>query len=403
MPTRKEIYDSLRVKMEYAGFEFEAEQKPFFQNRKEVEFKFTHSGLIEKLEEDGYKVAARKFYLKPLTDEPDCEIGLVTGKSSPLYKNKRFIHPNSLDSFDSALAWVNQDQNPVLDRLLISIKEYVSKSSKAAGNNLDTFLLTWNPNKWAWTDLKECTKQLEAVGNLNRRWSCGNSKSIQQGDRVFLMRVGVEPRGIIGSGYAKSSYFVAPHWDGVEGKTAKYIDIEFDVLIDSEKSVLLDLDTLRNIDQKGLQQWFPQQSGISIRPDIVDGLESAWFNLIREHSFVLNDVDTEMHEKYKEGRARQVIQTSYERSPEARKRCLSYYGFSCRICWFNFEQYFGETGRGYIHVHHINPISEVGKEYNVDPINDLIPVCPNCHAMIHAKRPAFTIEEIKQIRESAFK
>lgn len=55
---------------------------------------------------------------------------------------------------------------------------------------------------------------------------------------------------------------------------------------------------------------------------------------------------------------------------------------------------------GFIHVHHINQISDIGKEYEVDPIKDLIPVCPNCHAMIHSKRPAFTIEEIKEIRKT---
>ena len=48
----------------------------------------------------------------------------------------------------------------------------------------------------------------------------------------------------------------------------------------------------------------------------------------------------------------------------------------------------------------VNQISDIGKEYEVDPIKDLIPVCPNCHAMIHSKRPAFTIEEIKEIRKT---
>ena len=72
------------------------------------------------------------------------------------------------------------------------------------------------------------------------------------------------------------------------------------------------------------------------------------------------------------------------------------------MCEFNFEDHFGEVGQGFIHVHHINQISDIGKEYEVDPIKDLIPVCPNCHAMIHSKRPAFTIEEIKKIRKTTY-
>ena len=51
-----------------------------------------------------------------------------------------------------------------------------------------------------------------------------------------------------------------------------------------------------------------------------------------------------------------------------------------------------------MYVHHINQISEMGGEYEIDPVKDLIPVCPNCHSMIHSKRPAFTIEELNEIR-----
>jgi 5-methylcytosine-specific restriction protein A len=58
------------------------------------------------------------------------------------------------------------------------------------------------------------------------------------------------------------------------------------------------------------------------------------------------------------------------------------------------------VGKGFIHVHHINQISEIGREYEIDPIKDLIPVCPNCHSMIHSKRPAFTIDEINEIRKN---
>lgn len=72
------------------------------------------------------------------------------------------------------------------------------------------------------------------------------------------------------------------------------------------------------------------------------------------------------------------------------------------MCDFNFEVYFGEVGKGFIHVHHINQISEIGEEYEIEPIKDLIPVYPNCHAMIHSKRPAFTIEEIKEIRKANY-
>jgi 5-methylcytosine-specific restriction protein A len=87
----------------------------------------------------------------------------------------------------------------------------------------------------------------------------------------------------------------------------------------------------------------------------------------------------------------------FERNPVARKHCIEKHGCICKICGFNFELKYGEIGKDFIHVHHIKPLSEIQDNYTVDPINDLIPVCPNCHAMIHRKTPAFTVDELKKI------
>lgn len=404
MSNRKNIYDSLKLKMEQVGFIFEVEQKPYLQNRKETELKFTHPQLIKRLENDGYKTRATKFYLKPLTDEMDCEIGFVTGKSSPLYKGELFFKPNSRDSFNSIPAWTNINNNKSLDNLLKSINDYLTTSSDIVEKGMNTFLFAWNPKRWNWVDLLENIEHLKTVGYVDERWSCGNSKSIKKGDRVFLIRLGQEPRGIMGSGYAKSSYYIAPHWNGSEGKSTNYIDIEFDILINPDKNPIFDKEYLEIIDENNIQQWFPQQSGISIKKEIVSALESNWFKFIRknryiQNSFISNDVITKIEETFREGKSKEIIQTSYERNPQARKMCLNFHKYSCKVCDYNFEKNFGEVGKGFIHVHHINQISEIGKEYEINPIKDLIPVCPNCHAMIHSKMPAFTIEEIKKIRE----
>lgn len=406
MMERKPIFDSLMLKMQEAGFQFEKTQKPHRQKRKENELVFIHPNLVKKFEQEGYKVNAHKFYIKPLTDEPDSEIGLVTGKTSPLHKLKEFNKPNTTDTHDDTPAWTNRESDFALDKLLKDIKGYLSRPSDIVDKNKNAFLFLWNPNLWDWMDIEETIDHLRNVGSVLRRWSCGNSKKIKKGDRVFLVRVGKEPRGIMGSGYAKSSYYVAPHWDGTKGKTSNYIDIEFDVLINPEKHALFDKESLEMLDPNNLQQWFPQQSGISIKSEIIESLETNWFNFItsRKHignGFISNDVTNDLSESYVEGKSKEITQTQYERNPQARKICLKIHGYSCQICNFNFEHAFGEIGRGFIHVHHIRSISDLGgKEYGVDPKNDLIPVCPNCHAMIHSKRPAFTIEEMKSIRKN---
>jgi predicted HNH restriction endonuclease len=100
-------------------------------------------------------------------------------------------------------------------------------------------------------------------------------------------------------------------------------------------------------------------------------------------------------QKLIEGSVSQVTINSYERNPKACRRCIEHYGASCYICSFNFGKNFGEIAKGFIHVHHLNPISEIQKEYEVDPIADLRPVCPNCHAVIHLGGKTRSIEEVK--------
>lgn len=95
-----------------------------------------------------------------------------------------------------------------------------------------------------------------------------------------------------------------------------------------------------------------------------------------------------------EGTKKQIIVNAYERSSKARKECIEEYGYKCTICKFDFEKVYGEVGKNFIHVHHIKPLSEIDKEYKINPIQDLRPVCPNCHAMLHKKVPAYSIEEI---------
>lgn len=96
-----------------------------------------------------------------------------------------------------------------------------------------------------------------------------------------------------------------------------------------------------------------------------------------------------------EGSICKVTINAYERNPEARRQCIEYYGASCCVCGFNFGERFGAMAEGFIHVHHLKPLSEIGKEYKVDPVVDLRPVCPNCHAMIHLGHKTRSIEDVK--------
>lgn len=112
--------------------------------------------------------------------------------------------------------------------------------------------------------------------------------------------------------------------------------------------------------------------------------------------------NTELPETlYLEGAQKQILCNRYERNPKARARCIAAQGTACKVCGFDFGIAFGEPFAGKIEVHHIKPISEIGEEYVVDPLRDLVPVCPNCHRMLHSKAEGvYSIDELKALRKS---
>ncbi|HEX8278112.1 MAG TPA: HNH endonuclease [Segetibacter sp.] len=109
------------------------------------------------------------------------------------------------------------------------------------------------------------------------------------------------------------------------------------------------------------------------------------------------------NQNFYEGEIKQITINKHERNPLARRICIDYYGICCQICNFNFYETYGELGKDFIHVHHLIPISQTAKEYKLDPLRDLIPICPNCHSMIHRKKEVLPIEELKKlVKKRAF-
>lgn len=101
--------------------------------------------------------------------------------------------------------------------------------------------------------------------------------------------------------------------------------------------------------------------------------------------------------KYVEGARKTVRVNAYERNPKARKACIRKHGSRCCVCGFDFESHYGPLGVGFIHVHHLNPLALTEGEYELDAENDLRPVCPNCHAMLHRAEALLTIEELRSL------
>jgi 5-methylcytosine-specific restriction protein A len=269
---------------------------------------------------------------------------------------------------------------------------------------MTTYLLTWNPSRFSWWDLEEDLFDLQKNGYLVGNWSCSNTQKIRPDDRVFLIRLGIEPKGIIGSGWALSYPYPDEHWDENADENRQmplYIDIEWDVLL-HPGDILLVL-PLSELNHGSLRKvnWTPQRSGITIPEDVVTKLEDLWSERLLSNGifqqFTRKAASDRPAEVYWEGAATPVVTTRYERNASARKRCLKSWGYTCVVCGFNFEEFYGPIGKEYIHVHHVMPLAEIKELYQLNPETDLVPVCPNCHAMIHRRKPAYQIDDLRKM------
>ncbi|MCR5704075.1 MAG: HNH endonuclease [Eubacterium sp.] len=129
-----------------------------------------------------------------------------------------------------------------------------------------------------------------------------------------------------------------------------------------------------------------------------EGLLKRTVNLICGMMLSLIDYSIEGAE---EGKQYNVRVNKYERNPINRKICLDNKGYKCCICGFDFEKIYGEIGKNTIEVHHTTPVSQMGDGYIVKPLEDLVPVCSNCHTIIHKRKEPYTIEEVKSMLEKA--
>ncbi len=259
---------------------------------------------------------------------------------------------------------------------------------------MPTFILSWNPKKWQFTNHFD---EVARTGYVDEPWSCGPTRRIRPNDRLFILKLGVYPKGIVGSGYSLSAPYEVPDPDD-SSSTIWMINARIEVLLDPEKELLdrsrpsgLSLDRVN---------WSPRASGMSLTDDATDELETIWKKHIEDIGRTPEKAMDEVIDSggYWEGAVRRITVNAYERNNEARIACIAHYGARCCVCDLDLQEAYGDIARGYIHVHHLRQLSEIRKGYVVDPIRDLMPVCPNCHSVIHMKSPPYTIQEVKEIR-----
>ena len=258
---------------------------------------------------------------------------------------------------------------------------------------MSTYLFAWNPKRWSWNNLDAQIEQVGLSGHADDRWSTGNTKQIPAGSRFFLIRLGVDPKGLVGSGVTLSPPDYGPHWDeewAASGDETLYCDIRFDYLSDD---VLVTWEELQ-LPPFAAFRWGVQASGIGIPTTVAEVLEELWQSRTARAPGTLSaPVSTTLPE----GAKRRVVVNAYERNPLARASCIAHHGHRCHVCGVALGEKFGDIADGFIHVHHIVPLASIEHSYEVDPVHDLVPVCPTCHAVIHLRVPPLSVAEAKAL------
>lgn len=186
---------------------------------------------------------------------------------------------------------------------------------------------------------------------------------------------------------------------GLNVKQSRYSDWgNFYGLIKSYPAILLDsngylyLESPAALDVSGIK--------IGKRINVPDGISSLRGYVRMAHGDRMFPEEVPENEPHYEGAVSRVTVNKYERDRDARDKCIAHYGTSCSVCGFRMEDLYGEIAHDFIHVHHLVSLSSIGEKYVVDPIKDLRPVCPNCHAIIHRQNPPLSLDELRDMMAS---
>ncbi len=154
--------------------------------------------------------------------------------------------------------------------------------------------------------------------------------------------------------------------------------------------------------------------GVEFGPeDFTGGIKSKCHKLLTDQGFEIRtkagadallteksypgELDEDENEQYAEGAAIRVTVNRFERDLKVRRAALQFHGSCCKVCEIDMADVYGEIAEGFIHMHHLVPLSTIRKEYKPNPQTDFIPVCPNCHTMLHKRNPPFTADELRKI------
>ncbi|MGF9646363.1 HNH endonuclease [Pseudarthrobacter oxydans] len=258
-------------------------------------------------------------------------------------------------------------------------------------------ILGWNFNRRNGWDYRAAVEQVAESGRSLQRWSAGDNRNILTGTEAWLLLQGGSDAcaGLIGHGVVFSEpYESVPSGDA--DAPGCYVSVVFDALLPLGEQI-------RPAALSAAVPAIPWDdaqrcSSLAVPPGAEPDLRQLW----RDYGPSADEPMQLVAGTYPPHAVSTVGVNRYERNPDARRVCLAFHGTSCAACGFSFEASYGDIGTGFIEVHHVVPPVMLGDGYQLDPVADLVPLCPNCHAMAHrGVASPRTVSELRSIISAA--
>ncbi|MET4061940.1 5-methylcytosine-specific restriction protein A [Arthrobacter sp. UYP6] len=267
-------------------------------------------------------------------------------------------------------------------------------------------VLGWNPATAfgagpGRTDFAAAAATVDSTGLFGTRWRVGRGQRLDLGTDVWLFAQGRHGRGLLGHGIVAS----APQpGAALPARLGLLAGIVFDLLLTPGDALPAELLTASVPD---LNWNAVRSTGTIVPAQAQASLRSAWASYLRSLPVPEGwqgavDPTIPLPGSMPQDTLRQVAVNRFEHDPDAVQRCVAFHGTSCAACGLSMQQIYGPAGAEYIQVHHIVPPAAIGPDYVLDPVSDLLPMCPNCHAMSHRGAPdPYTPAELRQMLASS--
>ncbi|GAA2177619.1 hypothetical protein GCM10009784_29030 [Arthrobacter parietis] len=263
-------------------------------------------------------------------------------------------------------------------------------------------LLGWNPDTSHWSGpYASAVAEVRNSGGHLEQWFLNDGMMLPTGTEVWLLVQGTGPnrRGLIGHGVTVGEPIAVTYLDPEASGSRLSVTVQFDLLLPEGEQLHTDELAVRapEIDWDAAADSFWH-----IPPDTESAVRDAWSGHVVDSVCQHADTVDPVPGSYPEHALQRIPVNRHERDPEAKAVAIAHLGSSCHACGFDFEATYGPPGAGFSHVHHTVPAAGLRPDYEIDPIIDLVPLCPNCHYMAHRRVPTpYTVAELRAMVAAA--